>query len=135
MAITGECLCGTVKYGIEGKLHSARSCHCSTCRKAYSSQASAYALVDPSEFKWLSGKEKLISYVNKHGVGKQFCSICGSMLCGIVDGKIHGIAMGCLNDDPEIELSMHLYVGSKAKWETIAEGVPQYQEGPPEEYE
>jgi len=52
----------------------------------------------------------------------------------MVDGKIHGVAMGCLNDDPEIELSMHLYVGSKAKWETIAEGVPQYQEGPPEEY-
>lgn len=134
MAITGECLCGTVKYKIEGKLHSVRSCHCSTCRKAYSSQASAYALVDPSELKWLSGKKKLTSYVNKQGVGKQFCSIRGSMLCGIVDGKIHGVAMGCLNDDPELELSMHLYVGSKAKWETIAEGVPQYQEGLPEEY-
>jgi hypothetical protein len=63
MKLTGECFCGEVKYEINGKLSDARSCHCSRCRKAFSSQASAYALVDPSEFQWVSGAECLISYV------------------------------------------------------------------------
>ena len=132
MAITGECFCGEVKYQVDGKLRDARSCHCSRCRKAFSSQASAYALVEPQEFKWLSGKDLLTSYVGRHGFGLRFCSQSGSTLCGIINGTIHGVTLGCVNDDPEIELGKHIYVGSKAKWEVIPEGVPQYKEGTPE---
>lgn len=132
MEITGECLCGKITYQITGKLRDARSCHCSRCRKAFSSQASAYALVDPAEFKWLTGENLLRSYQSHQGFGLQFCNICGSTLCGIYHDKVHGITLGCVNGDPEVELGMHIYVGSKAKWETIPEGVPHYQEGPPE---
>ena len=133
MAITGECFCGKVKYRVHGKLRDARSCHCSRCRKAFSSQASAYALVDPVEFEWLSGANLLTSYVGEKGFGLQFCKICGSTICGIDNGEIHGITLGCVNGDPEVELGMHIYVGSKAKWETIPVGVPQFQEAPPKD--
>ena len=132
VAITGECFCGEVKYQVDGKLRDARSCHCSRCRKAFSSQASAYALVDPQEFLWLSGEDLLTSYVGNHGFGLQFCSQCGSTLCGIFNETIHGVTLGCVNGDPQIELGKHIYVGSKASWEVIPEGVPQYQEGAPE---
>lgn len=132
MSITGECFCGAVKYQIEGKLRDARSCHCSMCRKAFGSQASAYALVEAGEFKWVSGENLLTSYVGKHGFGIQFCKICGSTLCGIREGRIHGITLGCVNGDPGVELGMHVYVGSKAKWETIPEGVRQFHAGPPD---
>jgi len=91
-------------------------------------------LVEPSEFTWLSGEELLTSYIGKHGAGKQFCSVCGSTLCGVVNGTVHGVTLGCLNGDPDIKLDMHIFVGSKAKWETIAEGVPQYQEGRREKF-
>jgi len=130
--ITGECFCGAVKYEIDGRLHDARSCHCSRCRKAFSSQASAYALVDPNDFNWLSGENLLTSYVGKHGFGLQFCSQCGSTLCGVFDGRIHGVTLGCVNGDPKIELGRHIFVGSKASWEIIPEGVPQYQKNVPE---
>ena len=132
MRITGECFCGEVKYQIDGRLCDARSCHCSRCRKAFSAQASAYALVDPSKFKWLSGKDILTSYIGSHGFGLQFCSQCGSTLCGILNGVVHGVTLGCVNGDPEIEIGKHIYVGSKAKWEIIPEGVPQFNEGAPE---
>ncbi len=131
VTITGECFCGEVKYQVDGKLRDARSCHCSRCRKAFSSQASSYALVEPQEFKWLSGEGQLTSYVGNHGFGLQFCSKCGSTLCGIFDGTIHGVTLGCLNGDPEIEIGKHIYVGSKAKWEVIPEGVLQFKEGAP----
>ena len=130
--ITGECFCGEIKYEINGALRDARSCHCSRCRKAFSSQASAYALVEHEEFKWLSGEALLTSYVGLHGFGLQFCSKCGSTLCGIYNGAIHGVTLGCVNGDPKIELGRHIYVGSKASWEVIPEGVIQYQEGAPE---
>jgi hypothetical protein len=129
--ITGECFCGSIKYQVDGKLRDARSCHCSRCRKAFSSQASAYALVNLLEFKWVSGEELLTSYVGEHGFGLQFCSKCGSTLCGIFSGTIHGVTLGCVNGDPKVELGRHIYVGSKASWEVIPKNVPQYQEGAP----
>jgi len=132
MTITGECFCGEIKYQINGLLRDARSCHCSRCRKAFSAQASAYALVEPQEFKWLSGENLLTSYIGKHGFGLQFCSICGSTLCGIFGHSIHGVTLGCVNGDPEIEIGRHIYVGSKANWEIIPEGIIKYQEGVPE---
>jgi len=132
MSITGECFCGEVRYKVTGKLRDARSCHCSRCRKAFSSQASAYALVSPEEFKWLEGKELLTSYVGQYGFGLQFCSKCGSTLCGIYKGSIHGVTLGCVNGDPEIEIGRHIYVGSKAGWEVIPDSVTQFQEGAPE---
>lgn len=131
MKLTGECFCGEVKYEVNGKLRDARSCHCSRCRKAFSSQASTYAIVTPSEFRWVSGTELLTSYVGKHGFGLQFCKKCGSTLCGIYQGEVHGVTLGCLNEDPEIEIGRHIFVGSKAAWEVIPEGVLQYGEHPP----
>jgi hypothetical protein len=132
MEITGECFCGEVQYRVEGSLRDARSCHCSRCRKAFSAQASAYALVDPKDFAWLSGEDLLTSYVGEHGFGFQFCSQCGSTLCGIFNGAVHGVTLGCVNGDPKVEIGRHIFVGSKASWEIIPEGVLQYQEGVPE---
>ncbi|MEW8507166.1 MAG: GFA family protein [Candidatus Thiodiazotropha sp.] len=114
-----------------GNLQDARSCHCSRCRKAFSSQASAYALVKSTDFRWVCGTEFLTSYVGKHGFGLQFCKQCGSTLCGLYQGEIHGVTLGCINEDPEIEISYHQFVGSKASWEVIPEGVLQYEEHPP----
>ena len=131
MTITGECFCGEVKYQVNGRLRDARSCHCSRCRKAFNAQASAYALVNPDEFNWLSGKALLTSYVGVHGFGLQFCSKCGSTLCGIFNGEVHGVTLGCVNGDPEIEIGQHIYVDSKASWEIMPEGVTQYSEGAP----
>jgi hypothetical protein len=129
--ITGECFCGAVTYKVTGKLRDARSCHCSRCRKAFSSQASAYALVDASEFEWLSGGDLLTSYIGEHGAGLRFCSKCGSTLCGVVGGQVHGVTLGCVNGDPEIEIGRHIFVGSKAEWEVMPGGVTIFEEGPP----
>ena len=133
MTITGSCFCGSISYKIEGSLLDARSCHCPGCRKAFSSQASAYALVDPDTFSWVSGKNLLTSYESKKGEGLLFCSVCGSTLCGTYKGNIHGVSLGCVDGDPEVSLTRHIFVGSKASWETIPNDVPQYEKGSPED--
>ncbi len=131
MTVYGECFCGAITYTVSGKLRDARSCHCSRCRKAFSSQASAYALVDPTEFKWLTGEEFLTAYIGLNGAGLMFCSTCGSTLCGVFDGQVHGVTLGCVNGDPDIQIDRHIFVGSKATWEVLPEGVVTYEEGPP----
>ncbi len=128
MAITGECFCGSVTYLIDQPLGEGRSCHCSRCRKAFSAQASAYAEVAPGSFRWLSGEELLTTYDSGEGFGHQFCSRCGSTLCGVYRGQVHGVTLGCVNGDPGVEIGMHIYVGSKASWEVIPDGVRQFKE-------
>jgi hypothetical protein len=131
MTIRGECFCGDVTYQIDGALRDARSCHCSRCRKAFSAQASAYALVDAAEFHWSCGEEQLTTYTGAQGFGLQFCKRCGSTLCGVYEGEVHGVTLGCINGDPDIEIGYHLFVGSKASWERLPQGIVAYQEGPP----
>ena len=131
MPITGECFCGSIRYQIDGILKDARSCHCSRCRKAFSSQASAYALVEPKTLRWLEGSKLLTSYDSQAGFGLQFCSKCGSTLCGTHHGEVHGVTLGCLNGNPQVEIGYHIFVGSKASWELIPEGITTYEEGAP----
>ncbi|WP_390592003.1 GFA family protein [Simiduia litorea] len=130
--LTGECFCGAVKYQITGKLRDARSCHCSRCRKVFSAQASAYALVEATDFNWLCGEQHLTTYASQQDFGFQFCRHCGSTLCGLYKNHVHGITLGCLNEDPHIDIGQHIFVGSKASWEIMPEGVTQYQERGPD---
>ncbi len=132
MRYTGECFCGAVKYEVNGRITAPRSCHCSRCRKAFSAQASAYAEVEPGALQWVQGKDLLTEYVGDHGAGKVFCSRCGSMLCGVVNGSIHGIALGCLDHAPEDLALTHIFTDSKARWEVLPSGVKAYP-GPPTE--
>lgn len=129
MTITGECFCGAIRYEITGALRDARSCHCSRCRKAFSAQASAYALVEPDDFRWLAGEEALTTYTGEHGFGLRFCSTCGSTLCGIFEGQVHGITLGCVNGDPGIAISRHLFTASRAPWEVLPDGIVAFEAG------
>ena len=127
----GSCLCGAVTYRVTGPLRDARSCHCSRCRKAFSAQASAFALVEPDDFAWLTGEDLLTSYDTGNGGGLKFCSRCGSTLCGTHGDRVIGVTLGCVDGDPGVSLQRHIFVGSKAPWETIPDGVPQYAEHAP----
>lgn len=82
--------------------------------------------------RWTRGEALLSSYVGKHGAGKRFCSRCGSMLCGVVGGEIHGVALGCLDEAPEGLTLTHIFTDSKASWEVLPQHIKAYP-GPPTE--
>jgi hypothetical protein len=59
------------------------------------------------------------------------CKVCGSLLYSIVqEGAIAHVTYGTLIDPPTRQPGAHIYVGSKAPWDTICDGLPQYQELP-----
>ena len=131
MHLTGGCLCGEVQYRIDAPLTAARSCHCSRCRKAFSGSGSAYAEITPGSFSWTTGEQNLTFYESAPGWGLGFCRTCGTTLCGVHGGKVHGVTLGGIDGDPGVQLQMHLFVGSKAPWDHIGGDAPQYREFPP----
>jgi hypothetical protein len=128
--ITGGCFCGRVRYQIDAKLGSGRSCHCSRCRKAFSGAGSAYAEVTPGSFSWTAGEDNVSHYETTPGWGLCFCRTCGSTLCGMASDKVHGVTLGSVDGDPGVQIEMHIFVGSKAAWDHIGGHAPQYQEFP-----
>ena len=57
-----------------------------------------------------------------------FCSKCGSTICGMHNGKVHGLTLGCIDGDPGVEIEMHIFVGSKAPWDHIGGEAKQFAE-------
>ena len=130
--IKGECFCGTVQYEIDSTLINARACHCSRCRKAFSSASSAFAeIADPSKFRWTAGEDGVQQYSSEKGWGLGFCSTCGTTLCGQYQGAVMGIALGTVNGDPGVEIERHIFVGSKAPWDHIGGSAEQFEEWGP----
>jgi len=125
--IQGGCFCGSIRYQLTGSLQNARACHCSRCRKAFSGASSAYAELSPAaSFRWLSGEDHLSIYETGGGWGMGFCSMCGSTLCGMHEGQVHGLTLGCVDGDPGVEIEKHIFVDSRAPWDHIGGCAPQY---------
>ena len=130
MAISGSCFCGSVSYEVSAPLENARSCHCSRCRKVFGGAASAYAEVQSGSFRWVAGREAVNFHTPMPDWELAFCSNCGSALAGVFKSEVHGITLGTVDGDPNIDLAMHIYVESKAPWDHIGGDAPQFSEGP-----
>ncbi|MCA9641482.1 MAG: GFA family protein [Myxococcales bacterium] len=130
MKIAGGCFCGRVRYEIGAPLLNARSCHCSRCRKAFSGAGSAYAEIAPGSLVWVEGVESLTRYESSPGWGLCFCRVCGTTLCGIHDGSVHGVTLGSVDGDPGVQISMHIFVASRAPWDHIGGDAPRFNEFP-----
>ena len=77
----------------------------------------------------LTGGEGTLLIVGEPDANHTRCAVCGSLLFSVVrDGAFVHVAMGSLVDAPSIRPTEHIYVGSKAPWFEITDGLPQHQE-------
>lgn len=94
--------------------------------------SSAYVeIAGDSKFSWIIGESETTRYTAAKGWGVAFCRICGSTLCGLLDGKVHGVTLGTIEGDPGVQIEMHTFVGSKAPWDHIGGSAPQFEEENP----
>ncbi len=130
--IRGSCLCGGVRFEINGRVSGIGQCHCSLCRKASGTASNAALLTSTRSFRWVQGEDLAQKWERPSGRGNTFCRVCGSPLPELhSNGKLFAVPAGMLDDDPGTRIEQHIFVGSKAPWEEIPEGPPQYEEGAP----
>lgn len=131
MKLQGGCLCGAMRYEVDGPLTDVGHCHCSMCRRFHGAAFGTYAKIDSARFRWLSGSELLTVYETSPGIGWAFCRVCGSSLGVPRDGKLIEITLGTLSSDPGVRPTEHIFVGSKAPWFEITDALPQHDAWPP----
>ncbi|MCF7513973.1 GFA family protein [Pseudoalteromonas sp. L23] len=119
----GSCLCGQVKYLVEGNAQGFYLCHCEYCQKDTGSAHAANLFFQNAVLTWLAGEKLITRFIlpnTKHV--KAFCTCCGSALpnqqpVGLV------VPAGSLDDAPSLTPTAHLFIASKAKWDEKLEQV------------
>ncbi len=131
--IKGSCLCGKVRFVIDGKFGPVGQCHCSKCRKVSGTDGNAVFYTAATNFQWLQGEGDIGTFyvADENGWHSSFCKTCGSPTPhSNRDGKIYFVPAGLLDDDPGFRgYAAHIFVGSKAPWVRITDDSPQYVEG------
>ena len=84
--LEGSCLCGAVRYQIDGELGPVVLCHCSMCRKAQGSAFTANAPVPARAFRIVQGEAALRAYRSSPHKVRVFCATCGSPIYSRRDG-------------------------------------------------
>jgi len=128
---TGTCLCGTVRYEIDGPFSFMGHCHCSMCRKAHGASFVTWAAAPRGGFCWLSGADNIDHYASSPAGQRSFCRTCGSVTPIFTEDSVIAPA-GNLEGDPGIRPQLHMFTDSKAPWHTITDDLPQYAEYPAE---
>ena len=123
----GRCLCGALSYELDGPFSSMIHCHCSMCRKHHGTGFATYVVAPIAGFRLTSGEGKQVRYQSSPNGVRTFCSTCGS--AGPSTMPELGIAAAPaagLDGDLGIKPQSHVFVGSKAPWDSIADALPQY---------
>jgi hypothetical protein len=134
----GGCLCGAIRYSLLAPALSVQHCHCSLCRRRYGALSMPGAVIARSSLRIARGDD-LTSYFRSPGYCTQFCRICGCHLFAYEEGEkslmylLPATLDGGRHPGHPAHKECHIYVGSKAEWERISDGLPQYEESSPDE--
>lgn len=127
-AITGGCICGAVRYQVNGSLRPVIACHCEQCRRfsghfvaATATRKNYFQLLNASGLKW---------YSYQSGLRQGFCQNCGSSLFFEDEqGERISIAAGSLDQPQGLNIAAHIFVAEAGDYYPIDHSVPVAMDG------
>jgi hypothetical protein len=128
----GSCLCGQVRFEIEGDFQRFFLCHCEYCRKDTGSAHAANLFSSTATLKWLSGEDNVRQFdlpATRHS--KSFCDTCGSALpIKQRSGELLVVPAGSLDSEVLIKPKAHVFVASRASWDNSLDAIPAFDRFP-----
>jgi hypothetical protein len=117
--MSGQCLCGAVKFRISGRFEHFFLCHCARCRKDSGSSHGANLFSAAATITWLSGQGNTRLFQlpgTRHA--KCFCTTCGSALPFSQD-RDGGLVVpaGSLDSPIPMRPTAHICYSSRADWD------------------
>ncbi|MFN7024765.1 MAG: GFA family protein [Pseudorhizobium sp.] len=117
---SGSCLCGSVRYKVNGPPLRVGLCHCADCRKESGSSFVTFAVWPAHAFE-STGEVATFN-------GRGFCPTCGSRLFNPSEGEVE-IRVGSLDMAPtDLQPSYELWVKRREAWLHPIDGLMQFEE-------
>ena len=128
----GSCLCGGVRYEVQGPLTAMARCHCRECRKASGAEFATNASTTSSNFRLLSGRALLREFESSPGQARIFCGKCGSPIMKRVADKpdILRLRLGCLDSPLEQRPQVRVFLSEKLGFTEIRDEIPSFDTVP-----
>lgn len=126
----GGCLCGAVRYRVEGKLRPVVMCHCGQCRRwtGHFVAATAARLADFS----LQREAELSWYRSSPKARRGFCGNCGSSLFWQGDDLDYiAILAGTLDGTTELTVAQHIFCLDRGDYYDIDPVVARFDQSGP----
>lgn len=132
--LSGGCLCGAVRYEIEGEPMMTGHCHCLDCQKASGAGHATHAFYADTAVR-ISGRLSEYSGVADSGaqVTRSFCPTCGSWLFARSSGMPGGmtICVGTLDEPDKASMQMRVYDKRRRSWDVVDPELPAFEAMPP----
>ena len=122
--LTGSCLCGAVKFTVEGELEPPLACHCTQCRKTSGHYWAATSV--PRDALTIDGEFNVAWFRSSEKIQRGFCSTCGASLFWdpIEEDRI-SVAMGAFEAPTGTMIARHIFVDDKGDYSELKDGLPQ----------
>ena len=122
----GGCLCGAIRYQVEGVIEESGYCHCRTCQKQSGAPVVAWFAIASDKFRYLSGSPK--GFRASSRATREFCGDCGTPLAYHSDRRPDAIDIttATLDAAESFPPEREIWTGEKLTWESINESLPQY---------
>lgn len=132
MAITGGCLCGDIRYSIDGPVKQTVVCHCKNCQKQAGSAFSVNLIVAVDDLH-VEGETAVYQDIGDSGnaVRRRFCGKCGSPILSEIEGRseIAIVKSGTLDDTGWLDPQAHIWCRSAQPWVGIDPDLPHFERG------
>jgi len=128
--MTGEggCLCGAVRYRVDGAMRPVIACHCSQCRKTSGHHVAATSA--PRETVKIEGE--LRWFASSKAARRGFCPICGSNLFWDGPGSHLSIFAGTLEGETGLKLAGHIFCADKGDYYALSDDLPKAEYDSPD---
>ena len=132
--ISGQCLCGEIKYEIANAPAMTAVCHCKNCQRQGGSAFSTVAKVAKSDFS-ITGEPKLYTDADTDSgnpMERYFCSRCGSPIYSAPSASPDTIFLktGTMDDTSGFTPQCHVWCCTKQNWLELPDDVPQMEKQP-----
>jgi hypothetical protein len=127
---TGACLCGAVKFRVDGPMREIVFCHCGQCRRQTGLYYASTNVADTDLT--IEGAENITWYQSSKEGRRGFCKHCGSALFWKYDGQEQiSIQAGSLDTPTQLTPGYHIFCADKGDFYEINDGLPQHAKGTP----
>lgn len=132
--LKGGCLCGAVRYEVEGDPMVAAHCHCEHCRKSAGAAHASIAAFPETSVR-MNGTLKTFRIKADSGMlaSRSFCPECGSWISGSPESMpgVVAITIATLDDPGAITPQMRFYDKRRISWDTVDPALPAFETLPP----
>lgn len=132
--LLGGCLCGAVRYQIEGEPLFVRQCCCRDCQKATGTGHTTIIGLRRSQLS-IVGVTQAHTKIGASGgsVSRHFCPLCAGRIytSGTLPGEVVLVQAGSLDDPNQVQPTAVIYWKDAVSWDRFDERLPKFEQMQP----